>query len=460
MNWSIRFCHSKRNPTAAFFTWLLGIFLFCGPLSDAQQTLEQRYQQAVDSFNNGKVEDACDLFQQIEKESPGYKQIHTYLNPACVLSRRLYVMEEELFNEGTQLFKQGDYDDAKQKFEQSVGLPIRNPKYRAQVLSYLKDVERRQNEVSQFQEAVKLFNEGKDSEAAKGFTGLVESSGVVSGEARSYLRRIEERREEAAFSEGVHFFESGDFASARRRFQDVIHLNGKKRADAEQYITQTDAAELDRNFDAGIAAFQQKRFDDARKAFDQVIGKGSKRDAEAQEYLKRIDAAVKQEAAVRTAVSIAQASSEDPKRRAGQLVIEAQGALGRKEYSTAIAKLGGAAALDPARRDVSGLTDKILAQALRAGVESYLLAKYEDAIRYLTEYLNNSGPRSSLAYFVRGAAHSSRYYLSGEQDRAEKESSLADFSTLRKIDRYYQPPEEIVPPKIMALYSQASGRDR
>jgi tetratricopeptide (TPR) repeat protein len=257
----------------------------------------------------------------------------------------------------------------------------------------------------------------------------------------------------------VHFFDSGDFPSARRRFEDVIQLNGKKRADAEKYLAQADAATRDdRVFSGGVSAFEAGRFEDARKAFDQLINGGGKRGAEARDYLKRIDTAGKREASVREAVSKAQATSADPKQVAQQFVTDAQAAFGRKEYGVALEKLGVSAALDPARRDIRRLTDDVLEQALRAGLESYFKAQYEDAIRYFTDYLNNNGRRSSLAYFFRGAAHGARYYVSGEQDSAEKAQAAADFRALRKNDQQVRPLEEFAPPKILALYSQASGR--
>lgn len=110
---------------------------------------------------------------------------------------------------------------------------------------------------------------------------------------RTYLQRLEDRRQESVFSEGVHFFDSGDFPSARRRFEDVIQLNGKKRADAEKYLAQADAATRDdRVFNGGVSAFEAGRFEDARKAFDQLINGGGKRGAEARDYLKRIDTPV------------------------------------------------------------------------------------------------------------------------------------------------------------------------
>ncbi len=70
---------------------LLAVLLLHAPLATAQEPLEQQYQRALDLFNKGKMEDACELFQQIEKEKPGYKETPAHRKAACAEATRLFL---------------------------------------------------------------------------------------------------------------------------------------------------------------------------------------------------------------------------------------------------------------------------------------------------------------------------------------------------------------------------------
>jgi TolA-binding protein len=146
----------------------------------------------VGFFNNARMEESCDLLQEIEKEKPGYKQTKTYLNAACNQVERMVKMEEDLFNEGVQFVNQGRYDDAKQKFDQASKIPLKNPRYRSQIDRYLREIEGRQKEERQFQEGVRLFDAGKYKEAQARFSSLAQGGGARAGDARNYLARVEE----------------------------------------------------------------------------------------------------------------------------------------------------------------------------------------------------------------------------------------------------------------------------
>ena len=184
-------CFRNTNFRAAFVSGTLTALLIAGAVPAHAQDVEQRYQQAVDLFNNAKMEESCDLLQAIEKESPGYKQTKTYLNAACNQVKRMVKMEEDLFNEGVQFVNQGRYDDAKQKFDQASKIPLKNPRYRSQIQRYQREIEGRQNEERQFQEAVKLFDAGKYREAQARFSPVAQGGGARAGDARNYLARVE-----------------------------------------------------------------------------------------------------------------------------------------------------------------------------------------------------------------------------------------------------------------------------
>jgi len=409
------------GPILLGFAAAVSLFAFA---ASAQQALEDRYQKAIQSFNEAKMEDACDALKQIEKENPGYKDVRTYLNPACDSARRTYEQEERLYKQGLELFKQGQFDQAKQKFTQGRSLVLNHPKYRADMDDYLKKIEARSREENLFQQAVQQFNEGRDTEAATQFGQIEQAKGARADDARSYLQRIKDRRE----------------AEIR-----------KKETEGDQQA-----------FDEAVRAFNDKRYPDAKTRFQALIQKGGAHAAEAQSYVPRIDAALRDDAAARekTKKTIADAG-KDPRQVAQQLIEEARADVSGLQYAAAVDKLKTAEMLDPANHEVPPLLKTAQEMAdqepLRLGLEAYFAGKYDQAEQQLGAYLANHGRKIALAYFFRGATRASRYFLSGEQDTQQKDLAMSDFRALKKDSRQFQPPKQYVSPKIMSLYSQSAG---
>jgi len=387
----------------------------------AQQTLEDRYQRAIQAFNAAKMEEACDLFQQIEKENPGYKDTRTYLNPACDSVRRMYEEEEKLYKQGVELFKQGKFDEAKQKFTQGRALALRHPKYRTEIDDYLGQIENRLREENLYQQAVRLFNEGRESEAALQFGQLDQAGGLRAADARAYLQRIKEH----------------EVATTR-----------KKAIEADQQA-----------FDDAVKTFNDKKYSNARARFQSLIQTGSPHSADAATYLQQIDAALRKEAQARDEAKKLVQSEKDPRQVAQQLVSEARTEMNGGQYSAAVDKLETAEILDPANHDVPTLLQiaqkKLEEQPLRLGLEAYFTGQYEEAEKQLDVYAASRGSKIALAYFFRGATHASRYFLSGEQDVRQRDLAIADFRSLSNYARQFQPPTQYVSPKILLLYSQA-----
>ena len=429
----------------------------------AQESLDERYRRAVQFFNEAKMEDACELLQQVEKESPGYKETHTYLNPACTSSKQAYGLEETVFNEGVALFKQQRFEDAKQKFAKAANLVLKHPKYRSQIDGYLKQIEIRSGEETLFQEAVQLFNNGKDEEAAKQFTLIEQNKGMKADDARAYLQRIKERREDGIWNRALDLFAKNDFTATRPLFQEVIRMNGKHSAEAKDYLGRATAAASDQQaFEEAVRIFNRKRYSDAATSFQELIRNGSGHAAEARAYLQKIDAIAKEESAAREqAKNKVAETGQDPKQVAKQFVVEAQGAIKSGQYVAALEKLKAAEILDPTNpetRPMLGQAQELAdEQPLRQGLAAYFQGNYSEAEQQLGAYADSRGSKMLLARFFRGATHASRYFLSGEQDIQQKDLALADFRTLPKSPQQFQPPKQYVPPKILSLYMQAIG---
>jgi len=117
--------------------------------------------------------------------------------------------------------------------------------------------------------------------------------------------------------------------------------------------------------------------------------------------------------------------------------------------------------LDSGNHDVSTMLhaaqEKLEEQPLRLGLEAYFAGQYEQAEQQLSAYVANHGRKIALALFFRGAAHASRYFLSGEQDIQQRDLARADFRASKADSQQFEPPTPFVPPKILSLYSQALG---
>lgn len=330
MSWSP---NTKRGRMISAVVLAVGVELgtVCAP---AQEALDQRYQQGVEFFNNAKMEEACDLLQQVAKEKPDYKQTKTYMNVACNQVKRMIKMEEDLFNEGVQQFNQGRLDDAKQKFEQANKVQLKNPKYRSQANRYLKDIETRQSEERLFEEGVRLFNAGKHTDAFTAFDKVSKGGGAKAEEARNYLQRLQE---------------------------------------------------------------------------------------------------------------LARAPNPPPKPPS-----KPAGASGGSQPPS-----------QPVAREIPKTVPGQTSAAepnepiLRSGLQEYFEGRLDDAERDLSDYLNKNGSKRSLAFFFRGATRSTRYYLSGQKDKPQKDLALADFRALKEHAVQFDPPKKFVSPQILAIYNEA-----
>ena len=412
--WFRRWCRNIRL-VGLVLLGLLSVTSLCAPAASAQETLEDRYKRAIELFHAAKMEDACELFQQIEKEHPGYKDINSYLNPVCDTAKQTYALEEKLFKEGVALLEQQQFDEAKQKFTYGSSLPLKHPKYRTQMEEYIKQIA---------------------------------------------ARSREEAHEETIWNQAVDLFAKSDLSGARVLFEEIVGMKGKHAGQAESYLGRIRATESDqRTFDEAVKAFNEKRYPEAGAAFQQVIQKGSTHAAEARSYLLRIDAARKEDAVLREEARKVAASGQDPKQVAQQLVTEARSEIASKQYVAAAEKLKVAENLDPANREARSLLGQaqelVDEQPLRRGLEAYFQGKYDDAVRHLSEYVDGHGRKLALAYFFRGAVYASRYFLSGQKDTQQKDLAFADFRALPKDAQNFQAPKDFVSHKILDLYSQA-----
>jgi tetratricopeptide (TPR) repeat protein len=248
------------------------------------------------------------------------------------------------------------------------------------------------------------------------------------------------QNEERLFQEGVRLFNDGKYSEAQSRMNQVAQGGGPKAADARSYLGRVEEAlrrqraeeEINKLFNAGVQLFNAGRYADALGNFETVAKSSSPKAGEARSYMQRIEQS-------------SRAQQQPPKPQPGREV-----AVARPPVMPPLAET---------KPTLPAQTPKPLAseQTLRAGLRAYFEGNLDGAEQDLTEYLNNNGPKQALAYFFRGAARSTRFFLSGEKDARQKELAVADFRALRERAAQFQPPQKFVSPKILDLYTEAVG---
>jgi hypothetical protein len=335
----------------------------------------------MDFFNSGRMEEACDAFRGLDKAKPGDPLVTPYLKMSCKQAADLQQKEEALFNQGVQLFNQNQFDDARQKFDQTTKLKgLKNWRYHDEALKYIKQIDARQGDEQAFQDGVKLFNNGKFTEAQARLSPLAQGNGPHAAEARGYLAKI---------------------------------ADAQKKQNSDQQIRQA--------YDDGVRLYKSGDSTNAYLDFEKVAKAGGPNAAKAQDYIAKIEAKQKKDNAQQQSQV---ASNQTPK---------------------------------PPPPKPNENPTPVSDQSLRAGLRAYFAGDFDAADRNLSDYLGQNGPKQALAYFFRGAARSSRFFLSGEKESHEKELAVADFQSVKSHDQTFQPPNQYVPPKILALYSQAAG---
>ncbi len=169
----------------------LGVFMPAAPRLSAQD-VEPLYQKGIAEFNSAHVEDACDTLKQVESLKPGYQQVTAYMKMACSQVPKLYQLEQDNYNQGVKLFNEGKYEDARQAFQNVIKARVKNPKYRAQAQQYVDQINARQGDEKLFQDAARALKQNKFSEARADFSKLAQAGGPRAGDAKNMLPQVDE----------------------------------------------------------------------------------------------------------------------------------------------------------------------------------------------------------------------------------------------------------------------------
>ncbi len=93
-----------------------------------------------------------------------------------------------------------------------------------------------------------------------------------------------------------------------------------------------------------------------------------------------------------------------------------------------------------------------------SGFKAFLTGEFDEAIRNLDSYLKEGGADRGRAYFYVGAAKSAKYYLGGEKDRPLLDEAQKDFQQARRYNPDFDPPRELISPRILTIYETAAPK--
>ncbi len=262
---------------------------------------------------------------------------------------------------------------------------------------------------------------------------------------------------------------AGEQALAQNRFDEAIQdfkaVVGKQYHDQiEHYLNvvipeaqQKFAAEQQRLaaeaknsqlFQQGMAAYKRNEFEKAKPLLSAVTGDNT---ANARNLLQQIDdytQAVNEGARLESAGSYAQAIERY--RRALKIKGDGPGNL-RQKIAGANEKLKPPSGIQAQPQQASD-------QPLIDGIAAFYAGNYQQAEEKLSTY-SGTGSRKALALFYLGASTLSRYFLAGADDKAKDlyTQAMEKFREARQAAAGFIPPQQVVSPRILAVFNQSGG---
>ncbi|MGH9493236.1 MAG: hypothetical protein ACRD2K_07020, partial [Terriglobales bacterium] len=190
------------------------------------------YKAAAAAASAGRAEEAARLYCQVAQQDPGYKGGEAKM--MCDLMKKEAQKEvqknEDRFQEGVKAFNEGRYDDAKQKF-QNVRTGPRVEEARQYVSSKIPAaIQAKEREAAagaesaanqKFDQAVQAYNRN-DFNSSRGLFQSV--SGSKKGEADSYLNKM--KQYDAAMAEGDRLAAAKNYKAAQGSYNEAATLKG------------------------------------------------------------------------------------------------------------------------------------------------------------------------------------------------------------------------------------------
>lgn len=384
---------------------------------------------------------------------------------------------------GREAYQRGEYEAAQQIFEPLARQTVDEPAA-ATARQYLADI---QAETSALREGERLFNEGRLDEASRQLEKVVGMKRSLAARAQQYISRIEAIRMEASLrhqnlaglQENIRrHAKAGNFTEAYtlletispddRSKPEIKNLEDEtaslvlqeinRRVTADDLDTAGSLCQLlerKRSHDPALPALRQQlnarnKLEEARRLL------AAQRWSEARDLLQGLTS----QAAVSAEAGRLLTECRRQLDRLAELLPQLDSALQAKNIGLAsrlLSELSTNHPFSPALRERRQKLQDLRQAAGQMEIEDHLATaldrifesgRYQDAITYLSLYLEKKGRRPALARFFRAVAWISLARLEGETNSNQLEQARQDAIAL---PAGFTPPRRWVSPPVMAL---------
>jgi tetratricopeptide (TPR) repeat protein len=422
---------------------LLAALLLAAP---AFASKDDDYRNAQAAASAGKAEEAARLFCQLD---PGFKDAKMMCDIMKKEAQKELQRNEDRYQEGVKAFNDGRFDDAKQKF-QNVRTGPRvdearqyiNNRIPAAIQAKAREAQAGVDAAAnqKFDQAVQAYNRN-DFNSARGLFQSV--SGGKRGDADNYLNRM--KQYESAMAEGDRLAAAKNYKAAQGSYNEAATLKGDGPGDPRGKASQM--ARL------GSAPTTTAPVTTATTTTPTRPPPVTTTTTAPPVTRAPVAAAVKEPSKPRVDVSKLLAEAEAAKAKGdiasakskyiAVLAADERNAQARVGLESLPKETG------PTEQKASSEADVMLAK----GIREFYQGLFEKSEVHITDYLDVNGSKTGLSHFYLGASKLTRLYLSGEKDTGLKREAEAAFRLAKKTSGFRPPGESYLSPKILKAYS-------
>ena len=431
--------------TSAFL--LLAALLLTAPAFAGK---DEDYNAAQAAAAAGKAVEAARLFCKLD---PGFKDAKMMCGIMQKEAQKELQKNEDRFQEGMKAFQEGRFEDAKQKF-QNVRTGPRADEAKQYVISKIpaalqaKEKEKEREVAAgadaamnqKFEQGVQAYNRNDFNSARGHFQGV---SGSRRGDADNYLNRM--KQYESAMAEGDRLAAAKNYKAAQGSYNEAATLKGDGPGNPRDKSTQM------ATLASGSAAPPVTATATPAPAPTRTPTTTTPPVVRAP-----VVAAVKEPSRPKVDVDRLLAEAADAKSRGdiasakskyiAVLAADERNVQARVGLETLPKETG------PAQKRASSEADVMLAK----GIREFYQGLFEKAETHISDYLDVNGSKTGLSHFYMGASKLTRFYLSGERDAGLKRDADAAFRLAKKTSGFRAPGEAYLSPKILKAYQDVS----
>lgn len=411
---------------------------------------DEDYKAAQAAAAAGKAEEAARLFCKLD---PSFKDAKMMCGIMQKEAQKEVQRNEDRFQEGMKAFNEGRFDDAKQKF-QNVRTGPRAEEAKQYVVSRIPNAIRAAEEKEKqaatagaeaaanqkFEQAVQAYNRN-DFNSARGLFQSV--NGSRKGDADNYLNRM--KQFESAMAEGDRLAAAKNYKAAQGSYNEAATLKGDGPGNPRDKSTQmaTLASGSAAPPVTATATPTPPPIRTPTTTTPPVVR-------------APVVAAVKEPSRPKVDVDKLLAEAAEAKARGdigsakskyiAVLAADERNAQARIGLETLPKETG------PTQKRASSEADVMLAK----GIREYYQGLFEKAETHISDYLDVNGSKTGLSHFYMGASKLTRFYLSGERDAGLKRDAEAAFRLAKNTSGFRPPGESYLSPKILKAYQDVS----